>query len=109
MAKMILYTIYAGLEFDSENKKISSELANRAKSEVETMALNRFGGYTIQTSDGGYRSDANGDIKEKSLVVELIGLETDYNKVEEIIDNLKFLLSQESIMLITEEVDVKFI
>ena len=98
------YTLYIGLN-DKDTKAQKIETLNAANI-ARNVILSRTDGGTIYNAIGFY-THADGSIAiENTLRIELI--ETDPDALHDIIETLKTVFNQESIILQTENVDTVF-
>ena len=97
---MTKYTLYVGLnDKDTHVQKIS---VLEAAKMVMNIVLSHTDGATIYEADGIYKHDDGTVVVEKSLKVELLFIER--KAVTAIVDLIKTVLNQESVIIQTSEI-----
>lgn len=87
--KMKMYRIY------TENKN---------RSQIEQLVNNHFSGFTVYAAIGYWEEE-----KEKSLIIEVLGNEEDYNEIKTVCANIRDYNLQQSVLLTCQEVETEFI
>lgn len=100
----LAYRIYFGL-FDqlSHKQEIRTEDALNIISDY--LAAN-FDGATVFSGYGIYKHDDGTTVQEPSLIIEL--LDTDYEIIQKMISEIKFILNQESVLISVSELKYSF-
>ena len=99
------YILYVGLN-DKDKKKQLITTANAKKLIKKTLFKNNVEGYTIYMANGLYKHD-NGQItQEKTIIIELLYINN--NILNIIIQELKKILNQESILKQIQKINVSF-
>lgn len=105
MVKMIKMSIYVGLERDKDGRDISSFSEAILEPILKSMA-ETFGDYTRINSTGGYISDSNQLVQERSTKIEVLINEGD--SVGFYLKLIKESLNQESILVTKEPLEALF-
>jgi hypothetical protein len=99
------FTLSVGLnDKDTKVQRISTIEAYKI---VENVIVEKVGGGSIFEGRGVYKHDNGQVVIENSLQVQLFDCELD--KVREVVEIIKVMLNQESIILTIEEVNSQFI
>lgn len=98
------FTLYIGLN-DAEAKKqiISTEAAYKM---IASVFIEKIGGGTITEAEGIYTHEDGTVVHENTIRVEAFGCEKD--DIVWICDYLKKALNQESIAVVTQEIESEF-
>ncbi len=100
-----LYRLYFGL--NDQKAKIQLISTEDALNMMSDYLANHFAGATIFSGIGVYRHENGTVVKENSLIVELCFVSED--EVNEVINQFKKVLNQESVMKVTLPCNVDFI
>lgn len=102
---MVKFTLLVGLnDKDSKIQKIGTLEAYKI---INNIILQYTDGATIYEASGIYKHDDGTVVVEKSLRIELLFI--DRAVVNEIIEQLKIILNQESIVLTTENIQSELV
>lgn len=99
-----LYKIYVGLN-DQQTKKQEIDTVT-AMDIISTYLANHFEGATVYNGIGVYKHEDGTIVKENSLIIELVYVE-DYQVIN-LINHVKEILNQESIMKVKIKCDCDF-
>lgn len=104
---MIQTTLYVGL-FDqhSHTQRFTTVEAFKI---VDTLILSRFGGATISESHGIYRHGDGTTVIEPSLRIELVHQTEDQPLLDSLVQDIKLVLNQESILVTRQQMTVSFV
>lgn len=98
---MTQYTLYVGLnDKDTKIQKVSTLEAMKL---ITNLCTTYTDGVTIFEADGIYKHDNGTIVIEKTLRIELLFIEKEV--VKTIVDTIKRLLNQESVVVKIEEVN----
>ena len=103
METEIQYVMYVGTNDKDTNEPVCTP--DEAKSRVEDILVQHFGGYTIQEADGGWEDNGT-RYREYSLVVYLS--DTDRESVHAAADDLIKEFNQSSILIQANETRTEF-
>lgn len=103
--KQNIYKLYVGLN-DKDTKAQKIETLEAYKMVENVLLNNGLTGYTIYKGLGLYKHESGAITQETTLIIEL--LFTTDEIVSKVLDILKQVLNQESIMLSKQEINVDF-
>ena len=98
------YKVYFGL-FDQLTHKQEIRTAD-ALEMVSDYIANHFSGATVYSGYGVYRHEDGSTVKEPSLIVEL--LDVKFDDVVNMINEIKYGLNQESVLISEAEIKYQF-
>ena len=99
----IQYVIFLGTNDKDTNKPVFS--AEEAKTKVEDILLEQFGGYTIQVANGGWK-DGGTIYREDTLVIYLS--DTTPDKVYAAADEMLQVFNQKSVLIQSSKTKTEF-
>ena len=99
------YILYVGLN-DKDTKKQLITTNNAKKIIQHELFKNGIQGYTIYKGDGLYKHESGAITIEKTFIIELIYI--DDKIVNQVIEQLKKVLNQESILKQTQNINISF-
>ncbi len=99
----IQYVIFLGTNDKDTNKPVFS--IDEAKTKVEDILLERFGGYTIQVANGGWK-DGGTIYREDTLVIYLS--DTTPDKVYAAADEMLQIFNQKSVLIQSSKTKTEF-
>ncbi len=91
----VQYVLYLGTNDKDTNEPVFDH--DTCKKKAEDILINRFGGYTIQESDGGWIDDNGNVCEEYTLVIYLS--DTDLDQVHAVSDELIKEFNQNTILI----------
>lgn len=105
-----LYKITFGTEFDKDGNRIKfdNDTTMAFDSILEDVAQN-MGGYSLTHHEGGYMHENGSLAIESSKTLEIYGNEDQLEFIEHTAKLLKKYLNQESVIVTTQAVQVRFI
>jgi len=103
----IEYKITFGTEIDHTGTRMRSN-PNKLRDLSELIAHD-YGGYSLIKHEGGYIYKNKQLVTEKSLTYIIIGKASDRDNIYELVDYIKYLYNQESVLLVETKINAIFI
>jgi hypothetical protein len=100
-------TLYVGL-FD-QHSHVQKFTTLEAFKIVDSLILARFGGATISESHGIYKHNDGSTVIEPSLRIELVHEDSEQPLLDSLVQDIKLILNQESILVTRQEMHVSFV
>ena len=100
----VQFTLYLGTNDKDTNKPVYSK--DECKERAKAILMDKFGGYTIQEAEGGWKGDDGKEYQEYTLVIYLS--DTDIDTVHDAADELIKEFNQSSVLINTSTVETEF-
>lgn len=106
---MKLFTMYVGIEFDSEHEHINAREYDNSLLAVKQMLASKFGGYSVGHVSGGYIHADKHLAEERALRIEVTATDEQIGQVQECARAFRDMFRQESVLLNCTTIESAFV
>lgn len=107
---MLQITVTVGTGFDRHGVVIPPEVRTASLTALDNEAINRFGGYTRQAIDGGWKNAAGVTVQESGTTYIILSDQSSaIEQAREFAKLARAALNQESVLLKVEPVSAEFV